>query len=140
MLAVLPACAPNMKSPPPAAAEPPPATGGFYSTEQADRGRRAYRRACRECHSLSDFRGADFEWQWRSKTVWDFYRNVAFTMPEDNPGSLPDQTYADVIAYILQLNEYSSGGVELLPREGAMDTIPLGPGVEKTRLPNGGRR
>ena len=50
-------------------------------------------------------------------------------MPEDNPGGLTQQTYADVIAYILQLNAYASGDAELVPSQDAMDAIPLGPGA-----------
>ena len=52
-------------------------------------------------------------------------------MPEDNPGGLTHQTYADIIAYILQLNEYASTDAELVPNQEAMDAIPLGPGAAK---------
>ena len=34
-------------------------------------------------------------------------------MPEDNPGSLNAQQYADVVAYFLQLNRVPTGAEEL---------------------------
>ena len=110
---------------------------GFYSLEQAVRGREAFRRVCGECHKTSDFRGRDFEWEWRRQTVWKFYIRLTMTMPEDDPGTLRPQTYADVIAYILQINDYASGTVELVPTAESMDVIPLGPGVDKRAIPGG---
>ncbi len=58
-------------------------------------------------------------------------------MPEDAPGTLSAQTYADVIAYILRLNEYTSGDLDLVPNESSMDAIPLGPGADKTGTDTG---
>ena len=37
------------------------------------------------------------------KELWDI---ASGTMPEDNPGSLKQQEYADILAYFLQLNEF----------------------------------
>ena len=61
-------------------------------------------------------------------------------MPEDDPGGLTHQTYADIIAYILQLNEYASGDAELVPNQEAMDAIPLGPGAAKQKSRPGAAR
>ena len=35
------------------------------------------------------------------------------TMPDDNPGGLPAQTYADIVAYMLELNDFPAGDSEL---------------------------
>jgi mono/diheme cytochrome c family protein len=134
-LAVLPGCSTAVGGPTPPGEPEPVAALGFYSVEQATRGRAAFRGICSECHSTSDFRGEDFESQWRRQTVWDFYRQLTRTMPEEDPGSLSDQVYTDVIAYILQLNDYSSGVEELVASRQAMDLIPMGPGAVKTRSP-----
>ena len=128
-LAVLLGCATAVEAPTPTAVAWQPSALGFYSLEQAARGRRKFRQVCSECHFVSEFRGPDFESEWQRQTVWDLFRQVVRTMPEDNPGSLTQQTYADVIAYILQLNEYAAGDVELVPSQEAMDAIPLGPGT-----------
>jgi hypothetical protein len=106
---------------------------GFYSAQQADRGREAFVLVCAECHSSSEFSGTDFEWQWRRQTAWNLYSDILWNMPEDDPGSLPETTYADVVAYILLLNDYASGGPELSPTEDALGAIPLGPGASKTK-------
>jgi hypothetical protein len=53
-------------------------------------------------------------------------------MPENDPGNLSDRTVADVIAYILLINDYVFGVSDLLPTEKAMEIIPLGPGTDKT--------
>ncbi len=113
--------------------EEPPVATGFYSIAQAERGLRVFRNLCSECHFTNEFRGDEFEHEWRRKTVWDLYRSMTRTMPENDPGGLPDRTYADVIAYILQLNDYTSGNAELVAGRATMDSIPLGPGAMKQR-------
>jgi hypothetical protein len=34
-------------------------------------------------------------------------------MPANSPGSLADETYADILAYLLTMNKYPAGGQEL---------------------------
>ncbi len=104
---------------------------GVYSVEQAQRGREAFTEVCRECHSSSEFRGRNFEFTWRRRTAWDLYREIRRTMPEDFPGGLAPQTYVDVIAYLLEINDYSPNGAELLPNEESLRRVPLGPGANK---------
>ena len=104
---------------------------GFFSQVQADRGARAFARTCRECHEVVDFRGADFEWQWRRRTAWNLFDRMVETMPEDDPGMLTDATYVDLIAYILSLNGYAMGRTELTATESALRVIPLGPGARR---------
>ncbi len=141
-LAVMPGCATSVEAggPTPTTVARQPSAQGFYSPEQAARGRRRFGQVCGECHSVGEFRGPDFESEWRRQTVWDLFRQVVRTMPEDNPGGLTYQTYADVIAYILQLNEYASGESELVPSQEAMDAIPLGPGTAKQKSREGAAR
>lgn len=115
----------------------PAAAPGFYSAAQAERGRLQFRRVCGECHSTRDFRGREFEYNWRRRTVWDFFNRIIETMPEDMPGILSAETYTDVIAYILSLNAYDGNGPDLEPTATAMDAIPLGPGARKTRASSG---
>ena len=109
----------------------PASAAGFYSLDQAARGRDSFAEICGECHSRGEFRGDDFEYTWRRQTVWDFFRQLVRTMPEDMPGFLPNETYVDIIAYVLQINQYASGDADLVASEAAMDTIPLGPEAKK---------
>lgn len=105
------------KAAPPAAA----VLSASFTVQQVERGRDEFRSICGECHSTSDFRGRTFLFEWRRRTAWDFFRNVTQTMPEDAPGSLTDQQYVDIIAYVLRLNGYAAGAVELGATEAALD-------------------
>ena len=46
-------------------------------------------------------------------------------MPESNPGSLSQQEYVDILAYILSLNRYSSGEDVLLPSTEILNKITI---------------
>jgi len=99
----------------------------FYTEDQAIRGEGFFRETCLSCHASSEFRGSTFERQWTGRTVRDLYAAIAYSMPDDNPGGLPAQTYTDVIAYILELNDYPAGAAELKPGRDAMRAQPLWP-------------
>ena len=64
---------------------------------------------------------------WRRRTARDLYREIRRTMPDDRPGSLAPQLYADVIAYMLELNGYPAGPTELPPDEEALRSLSLAP-------------
>jgi len=141
-LGVATACASARAASPAVGVPPSSATAaeGFYSAAQVDRGRDAFRTNCVECHSINaDFTGRAFEWNWRRRTVWDLFRRIKETMPEDFPGLLTDQGYADIIAYILDANGYAAGAGDLMPTDVSMSVIPLGPGARKTRGMDGTR-
>lgn len=85
---------------------------GVYTEEQALRGAEVTEAVCRECHDDEEFVGA-FIRSWAGASVAALFDDIYSLMPEDQPGSLPVQQYADVIAYILQLNGLPPGEVEL---------------------------
>ena len=109
------------------AEEEPAAPLSYYTRTQASRGDRFFRETCLSCHSSSEFRGRSFQRTWRGRSVGDLYDEIVYTMPDDNPGGLPTQTYLDVIAYVLQLNRFSSGDTELGPDYDVMLELPLFP-------------
>lgn len=111
-----------------AAAAPLPVPG--FSAAQARRGEEAFGTTCAECHATGEFRGRDFEFRWRRRTAWDFYRTVSRTMPEDAPGSLSDRQYVDVVAYILELNGHAPGEGELPADRETLDRILMDAGSE----------
>lgn len=85
----------------------------FYTTRQATRGRGFFRDNCVSCHAPSEFTGRSFERRWTNRSAGDIYELVLYSMPEDNPGGLPEQAYADIIAYMLQLNDFPAGDTDL---------------------------
>lgn len=99
----------------------------LYTEEQARRGQRAFRRVCSDCHYTSEFKGPVFTDAWARRTARDFYRELRRTMPDDNPGGLPRQTYVDVMAYILELNGYPAGSDELPPDDAILGSFRLTP-------------
>ena len=58
-------------------------------------------------------------------TLGSLFTLISTTMPEDNPGSLKAQQYADVLAYFLRLNKFPAGQVELKGSADAMKGLKL---------------
>lgn len=110
-----------------AAAGPAGVAVAVYTEEQARRGQRAFRRVCSDCHYTSEFKGPVFTDAWARRTARDLYRELRRTMPDDNPGGLPRQTYVDVMAYILELNGYPAGVDELPPDDEILGSVRLTP-------------
>ena len=102
--------------------EPLTTLDGVYTEEQAQRGAEVIEQVCRECHEDEEFVGA-FIRSWAGASVAALYDDIYSLMPEDQPGSLPPQQYADVIAYILQLNGLPPGDVELATARDALERV-----------------
>jgi mono/diheme cytochrome c family protein len=96
-----------------AAPEAEASPDAYYTVTQARRGDGLFRDNCVGCHSPSEFRGNSFQRRWTNRAVGDIYEYVLYTMPDDNPGGLPAQTYADVVAYMLEMNNFPAGEAEL---------------------------
>lgn len=96
---------------------------GWYSDDQATRGRALYLKHCAECHGADfvpdDFSpgltGAAFDWQWKSRTVYDLFETIRTTMPPGRGGTLGRRTTIDIVAYLLRMNEFPDGAAELPP-------------------------
>ncbi len=97
----------------PVAAAEASVESAFYTTRQASRGNGLFRDNCVSCHASSEFAGSSFERRWRNRSVADIYEFLLYSMPDDNPGGLPEQTYADIVAYMLELNDFPAGDAEL---------------------------
>ena len=115
------------EAPPPAAPEPAPAApptsvlDGIFTDAQAERGRVAYGTHCAECHGeglgggemAPGLTGVAFRFRWRGLKVADIYDSVESTMPPEEPATLGDQAYIDVVAFLLSANGYPTGDREL---------------------------
>ncbi len=92
-----------------------------YTIAQAERGQTAYLENCAACHgeNMDDgefaipLKGVDFRQQWRVRSLEQLFTVTSVTMPQDRPGRLGDETYADILAYILQENGTDAGSSEL---------------------------
>ena len=82
---------------------------GVFTSSQASRGEQRFRQVCAACHRINDFTGIRFRLIWVGRTVGDFFQVTSTLMPEDDPGSLSPEDYANLLAYFLQLNGYPAG-------------------------------
>ena len=102
-----------------------------FTDEQATRGEDAYQQECAQCH-LDDLLGdgiapaligAPFSFRWSELSVADMLVAIRTTMPQGAPASLSPQAYVDIVAYMLQVNDYPSGDVELPTAESELEAI-----------------
>ena len=96
---------------------------GVYTSAQADRGQALFRSKCASCHAPNRFTDDFFYTSFAGKPLWEMFDVISDSMPEDNPGSMKKEEYADVIAYLLQLNRFPTGDAELQPGASAMGAI-----------------
>lgn len=68
--------------------------------------------------------GEYFRNKWVGKTVREFYDH-ARTMPPASPASLPDDTYANIVAYVLDLNGFKAGLAPLPAGGRALDGMTI---------------
>ncbi|MEP7381341.1 MAG: HupE/UreJ family protein [Gemmatimonadota bacterium] len=86
---------------------------GVYTDAQAARGKDIYVGTCRECHVPASHTGVVFKNSWGGRRLSDLLAYMTEKMPKNSPGSLTGEEYAAVTAYILMLNGFPSGDVEL---------------------------
>lgn len=101
---------------PAALAVGPTTQDGAFTVAQAERGRTVYEAFCISCHEREFYETKLPAWQ--SALVADLFDALGATMPPDNPGSLSDAQYLDVLAYIFSITGSPAGDVEL-----GLDTI-----------------
>jgi mono/diheme cytochrome c family protein len=97
---------------------------GVYSEAQAARGQTAFENRCTNCHDTARFSGDAFIENWAGRPLADVFDVMSATMPEDNPGGLKPQQYADILSYILKLNGFAPGE-ELKPTPEAMRSVTI---------------
>jgi len=109
---------------------------GLYTAAQAERGGQLYQQFCSACHGSQlqgspsvPLTGESYRARWEDgkHTLDDLYYIIRSLMPNDAPGSLSRAQYADIVAYILQVNRYPAGGSELVPKAADMKAVILQP-------------
>src|SRR5690242_1743509 len=99
---------------------------GVYTDAQAQRGEAAYGMNCAKCHEGADvdgppLNGDPFLDRWREDRLATLFTFIRTNMPRDTPGKLPEATYRDILAFLLQANGYKAGSAELT----SPDTVQL---------------
>jgi mono/diheme cytochrome c family protein len=90
---------------------------GVYTVEQAARGKTQYETSCGRCHGADlsggigqQLKGDVFVRGWYGYPLNSLFSRIRSTMPSGAARSLPDDAYLDVVAYLLQINGFPSGG------------------------------
>lgn len=86
---------------------------GIFSADQAAKGKDVYLGQCQSCHTAASLTATDFVANWNTKPLAELFTYLVENMPESEPGSLSKVQYAQVVAYILQLNNMPTGELEL---------------------------
>lgn len=104
-------------------AEPRTINDGVFTEEQAERGEELYKTHCLACHDNRYFRPVLRRWEGQPLGV--LYMVMITSMPESNPGALPLDEYADILAYILSLSRYDEGESVLPSTPEALNEITI---------------
>jgi mono/diheme cytochrome c family protein len=107
----------------PAAAQSQGLSKPSYTAAQAQRGGQVYKERCSGCHGADlsggegdgapALAGAPFAAHYGGGGLDQPFNHMMEAMPLDAPGSLPPETYADLLAFILEQNGVPAGTAEL---------------------------
>ena len=104
-----------------AAAAGQAAEDGVHTAAQAASGRAIYERECAVCHQANlqgsfeapQLAGESFLRFWGDLSPADLLVRISGSMPPGEEGSLTDEEYLDVVAYLLEANGAPAGGLAL---------------------------
>jgi mono/diheme cytochrome c family protein len=111
---------------------------GVYTRQQADAGRDLFAYACQSCHAPTQHAGAPFRGKWFGRTLGDLFGYLRREMPQTDPGTMSDEEYAALTAYLMRINSMPAGNVPLAADSAALhririDSIPTTAGSQASR-------
>jgi alcohol dehydrogenase (cytochrome c) len=96
-----------------------------FTAEQAEAGQASYAQSCASCHGAdlrtlptAPLQGNEFVAKWRTRSTNDLLAQLRTTMPPESPGSLGEDAYLAIMAYILQRNGNAPSEQRLLAASG----------------------
>lgn len=106
---------------------------GVFSNAQAKRGDALYSQHCAMCHMVDmggkepapELAGDNFLSKWLGHNLGELYTRVSTTMPAGNPGTLKPNEYADLVALLLQANNFKGGAAEMKPDAAALAKVQI---------------
>ncbi|MDN5205699.1 PQQ-binding-like beta-propeller repeat protein [Fulvivirgaceae bacterium BMA10] len=107
---------------------------GVFTDRQVEAGGELYMNACSSCHgknlrgseSGSPLIGGRFLSKWKDGSAGALFSYTKRTMPLNNPESYDDETYSELLAFILNANGYPAGKNPLSSKKDELDRITLG--------------
>jgi len=121
---------------------------GLFTAEQAVRGAKLYSVHCTNCHGSDltsggapPLAGNAFLSKWGDKSLLDLSMVIGMTMPLGAWGTLSEEQYIDITAYVLEQNGHAPGSVPLLcSSTGCPDTRSGAVSQSKVAPPAGSKR
>lgn len=95
------------------AQDPAPTDSAALAAKQLELGEQWFRSVCFECHANGALVNADFRLKWNGRSAFELFESIRSTMPENDPGSLTQGTYAAVVAYLMKVNGQPVGTAAL---------------------------
>jgi hypothetical protein len=94
---------------------------GVYTKGQAKRGEQLYGMHCASCHGQAlegageapALVGGEFLDKWVGLKLSDLFERIQSTMPQDDPERLGRDAKTYITAYLLMLNQFPAGKIEL---------------------------
>lgn len=104
-----------------------------FSATQARQGEQVYKDNCAACHGdtlqgaldAPTLHGPLFQANWFGKPLNTLFDFVSTNMPQDRPGALTPQQYAQVVAFILSKNDIAAGSTPLPSDSSALAAMTL---------------
>src|SRR5262245_28591997 len=103
---------------------------GVYAPDQAARGKTIFEATCVGCHGVDlaglsgpELAGDRFRTKWDFQTVNQLFTEMRTRMPRNNPATLANETYLDLVTYILQANAFPPGTASLVPDAAVLSGI-----------------
>jgi len=108
-------------------------SNGVYSKAQAERGEALYATHCARCHGEAlegldvapPLRGPTFLTNWIGQPVGALAERTRLSMPLDDPGILGVTDSAEITAYMLQVNGYPQGPIDMPTTTAGMQALNL---------------
>ncbi len=108
---------------------------GVFTAEQATQGREVFIGTCTGCHTPAAHTGVVFTSKWVGRSVDDLFTYIRNTMPKVAPGSLSEDEYVWVTAYLLKLNGMPAGKAELSADPALMRGVRIDTAAALSRKP-----
>lgn len=110
------------------AASPSVSAPGIYTVSQAAAGRTSYEQHCAACHQLNlrgsahapAVGGQDFMARWGGRKISELVKFCRTRMPPGEAGTLGDEEYVSIVAYLLQANGLPARGGPLVAESNAV--------------------
>ena len=106
----------------------------YTTNRQVQAGALLYAGSCESCHG-KDLRGTEggtaligelFVDKWKDKHIVELFELTKTTMPKTSPNSLDENSYAALLAYILDANGYPEETISMLASNDKVDSIVVG--------------